>query len=107
MPFLLDRLDRVFTHSKAWSGLDPALTDVPSSYVPGRVYGCFFDDPVGVEARHRIGIGQLVFETDYPHQDTTWPHTPDLVAELAAMVTPDELERIVRTNALDMLHLSH
>ena len=32
--------------------------------MPGRVYGCFFDDMVGVDARHQIGLGQLVFEND-------------------------------------------
>ena len=57
-----------------------SLTDLPSTQVPGRVFGCFFDDMVGVDARHRIGVGQLVFETDYPHQDSTWPDTPELVA---------------------------
>jgi predicted TIM-barrel fold metal-dependent hydrolase len=105
MPFLLERVDSVFTKSKAWADLDPALTDLPSSYVPGRVYGCFFDDVVGVEARHQIGVGQLVFETDYPHQDSTWPNTVDVVAEIAARVTPEELERLVRTNAIEMLGL--
>src|SRR5438309_2063504 len=98
MPFLMERLDRVYTESYSWSQLDPALTDLPSSYVPGRVFGCFFDDMVGIEQRHRIGIGQLVFETDYPHQDSTWPHTMDLVAEIARMVPPDELELLVRGN---------
>lgn len=105
MPFLIERLDSVFTKSKAWADLDPAITDLPSSYVPGRVYGCFFDDMVGVDARHEIGIGQLVFETDYPHQDSTWPNTVEVVAEIAARVTPDELERLVRTNAIEMLDL--
>jgi predicted TIM-barrel fold metal-dependent hydrolase len=105
MPFLLERVDSVFTKSGAWADLDPAITDLPSSYVPGRVYGCFFDDMVGVEARHQIGIGQLVFETDYPHQDSTWPNTMDVVAEIAARVTPEELEMLVRTNAIEMLHL--
>ncbi len=105
MPFLMERLDRVFTNSGAWSQIDPSITDVPSSYVPGRVFGCFFDDMVGVDARHAIGIGQLVFETDYPHQDTTWPHTTDLVAEIGKRVTPDELEMLVRTNAITMLDL--
>ena len=80
MPFLLERLDSVFTKSGAWADLDPVITDLPSSYVPGRVYGCFFDDMVGVDARHQIGVGQLVFETDYPHQDSTWPNTMDVVA---------------------------
>ena len=46
---------------------------------------------------------QLVFEIDYPHQDTTWPNTLDVVAKMAAQVTPEELECILRTNALDML----
>jgi len=105
MPFLMERLDRVFTNSKAWSQLDPCITDLPSSYVPGRVFGCFFDDMVGVDARHEIGIGQLVFETDYPHQDTTWPHTPNLVAEIAERVPADELKMLVRTNAITMLDL--
>jgi predicted TIM-barrel fold metal-dependent hydrolase len=105
MPFLLDRLDRVFTRSGAWAELDPAVTDLPSSYVPGRVYGCFFDDMVGVDARHEIGVTQLVFETDYPHQDTTWPETPALVAAIAERVEPHELEMLVRTNAIAMLDL--
>jgi len=105
MPFLLERLDMLFTKSYAWSDLDPVITDVPSSYVPGRVFGCFFDDMVGIELRDRIGVRQLVFETDYPHQDTTWPDTHLLVAETAERVTPEELEMLVRTNAIDMLGL--
>ena len=105
MPFLLERLDRVFTESRHWSQLDPSVTELPSSYVPGRVYGCFFDDMVGIEMRHHIGVTQLVFETDYPHQDSTWPDTAKLVAEIAAMVPPDELELLMRGNAITMLGL--
>ncbi len=105
MPFLLDRLDRVFTNSGSWSDLDPVLTELPSSQVPGRVFGCFFDDMVGIDARHQIGIEQLVFETDYPHQDSTWPDTPKLVAEIAERVPPEELEMLVRSNAITMLDL--
>jgi predicted TIM-barrel fold metal-dependent hydrolase len=105
MPFLMERVDHVFTKSKAWSNFDPILTELPSSQVPGRVFGCFFDDMVGVDARDQIGVGQLVFETDYPHQDSTWPDTPRLVAEIAERVAPDELEMLVRTNAIHMLDL--
>jgi len=71
----------------------------------GRVYVSFFDDDTGIRARDAIGVTQLLFETDYPHQDTTWPHTDSVVDRIAAMVTPAELELIVRTNALTMLNL--
>ena len=46
-----------------------------------------------------------MFETDYPHQDSTWPHTADLVARIGERVGPGELEMLVRTNAIDMLGL--
>jgi hypothetical protein len=46
-----------------------------------------------------------VFEVDYPHQDTTWPNTHLVVERMAKQVRPDELERILRTNALEMLGL--
>ncbi len=105
MPFLLERLDQMFATSRGWSELEGRIAEPPSTYVPGRVYGCFFDDPVGVASRHRIGVTQLVFETDYPHQDSTWPHTDRVVAGLAELVPPGELEMLVRTNAMDMLDL--
>ena len=104
-PFVLERIDHVFENSRNWAELDDVVTERPSTYVPGRVYWCFFDDPVAIENRHRLGVGQLVFETDYPHQDTTWPNSAKMVEKIAAVVAPDELERIIRTNAIDMLRL--
>jgi hypothetical protein len=104
MPFILDRLDKVFEH-REYAGIDPIITQPPSTYMAGRVYGSFFDDETGIESRHRIGTSQLVFEVDYPHQDTTWPHTPKIVEQMATQVSPDELLMITRTNALEMLGL--
>ena len=104
MPFVLDRLDKVWEHAE-YAGLDPIITEPPSSYVPGRIYGSFFDDDCGIEQRDRIGVTQLVLEMDYPHQDSTWPDTPKILERLAVQVTPEELERIVRGNALEMLGL--
>jgi predicted TIM-barrel fold metal-dependent hydrolase len=69
------------------------------------VYGTFFDDMVGVDLREKIGVGQIMFETDYPHQDTTWPNTPNLVAEIGKRCSADDLERIMRTNAIECFGL--
>ena len=41
----------------------------------GQVYSCFFKDAVGVAIIDRIGVDKVVFETDYPHPDGTWPHS--------------------------------
>ena len=100
MPFLLERLDNIFKKSRAWIGIDPVITEPPSSYFAGRVYGCFFEDGFGVRARDAIGIDQITFETDYPHQDTTWPHSLDAVRSFASGLGDDELRKIVRDNTL-------
>jgi predicted TIM-barrel fold metal-dependent hydrolase len=103
MPFVLERIDKAWEHSRFWSGDSKLLDRPPSTYIDGRVWGCFFDDDTGVANRDSIGIKQIVFEVDYPHQDTTWPHSGKVVERIAEQVTRDELEMIVRTNALDML----
>jgi hypothetical protein len=47
----------------------------------------------------------MVFETDYPHQDSTWPDSFRLVEEIATLVPRDELELLIRGNAITMLDL--
>jgi predicted TIM-barrel fold metal-dependent hydrolase len=103
IPFVLERLDNAYR--RAWTGLDPAITDLPSTYLPGRVYGCFFQDYFGLSVRDAIGVEQITFETDYPHQDTTWPNTFEEVARMADMVPPDDLYAIVRGNAISLFGL--
>ena len=105
MPFILERLDKTFTHT-GFAELPSIVSEPPSSYIADRVFGCFFDDETGIANREAIGVGQLLFESDYPHQDSTWPHTDRVIAKIASQVTAVELEMILRTNALRMLNLS-
>jgi predicted TIM-barrel fold metal-dependent hydrolase len=104
MPFVMERLDKCFTHTE-YSELPAVITAPPTTYIKDRVFGCFFDDEVGILNRDIIGIEQMLFETDYPHQDTTWPHTDKVVDLMASQVSEDELELILRGNAIRMLGL--
>jgi predicted TIM-barrel fold metal-dependent hydrolase len=104
IPFMLERIDNVFLKSK-WAQCDPSVTELPSLQVPGRVYGCFFEDTFGIESRNAIGIDQITFEVDYPHQDSTFPHTLEYITPAIAGLTDDEIYKIVRGNAINMLGL--
>ncbi|MFI7008828.1 amidohydrolase family protein [Streptomyces sp. NPDC050145] len=105
MPFLLERVDNVFRKSYAWAELDPAITEPPSTYFPGRVFGCFFEDDFGVRVRDEVGLDSITFEIDYPHQDSTWPHSLAYLEKVTHDLTDEEIHRIVRGNALEMLGL--
>ena len=104
IPYLAQRADVLWTKD-IWSKAQGRLPEPPSTYLR-QVYGCFFDDLVGLQMRDQLGgVDQIVFETDYPHQDSTWPNTVDTVKGFADLLTADELEKILRGNAARLLHL--
>src|SRR5262249_29372535 len=102
IPYVLERADSLWG-KKVWN-LQELLPLPPSPYMR-QVYGAFFDDRAGLAARHVIGIDQLTFETDYPHQDSTWPHSVDVVLTFADMLDDDELRKVVHDNGAALLGL--
>jgi predicted TIM-barrel fold metal-dependent hydrolase len=104
-PYVMEQIDRIWRKPRAVSNIDPAVTELPSSYVPGRVFGCFFEDDFGVKVREHVGVDQITFECDYPHQDTTWPNTKAYAEKAFAGVPDDEIEKIVRGNAIRLFRL--
>ena len=61
---------------------------------------CMIEEPVGLNTRHDIGIDRIVWECDYPHADTTWPHSQKIVGEVFANVPHDEIDKITYQNTL-------
>ena len=103
IPFIVERLDSVWHDRPVYGNLEDRLTKAPSAYIPGRVYGCVFDDVIGLKIRDEIGIEQIMFETDYPHGDSTWPNSRAVVEKLVAEAGLDERETylLTRGNAIE------
>jgi predicted TIM-barrel fold metal-dependent hydrolase len=103
IPFIVERLDSVWHERPVYGNLDDRLTRPPSSYFRGRIYGCVFDDLVGLQLRDHIGIEQIMFETDYPHGDSSWPHSRAVLEKLVTGAGLDERETylLARGNAIE------
>jgi hypothetical protein len=69
------------------------------------VYGCFFRDRHGLESLSSIGVDNVTFETDYPHTDSTWPHTKKVAEEMMQGLSAETVYKIVRGNAINILSL--
>ena len=100
MPFQLERMDAVWRDGR---GDIPGVTVAPSEQVRGRVYGCVFDDLHGLRSRDEIGTDHILFETDYPHSDGTFPHSRKIARELfaAADMNAEECHAVLRGNAIE------
>ena len=53
-----------------------------------------------------IGVDNVTFETDYPHSDSTWPHSLKVAMDIFRGVDDETVYKIVRGNAIRMLGLS-
>jgi predicted TIM-barrel fold metal-dependent hydrolase len=106
IPYILERADDVWHEHRAWGGVKDLIPEPPSTYWHRQIYGCFFRDAHGLASIDSIGHDNVTFETDYPHTDSTWPHTRKIFAEQMAPIGDAELvHKIARGNAIDMLRL--
>ena len=98
MPFQLERMDSVWRDGVGGVELPMA----PSEQVRGRVWSCIFDDLTGLRNRDEIGIESILFETDYPHSDGTFPNSRKVARELFARaeMDPEECRKVIRGNAV-------
>jgi predicted TIM-barrel fold metal-dependent hydrolase len=108
MPFILERVDSIWERASIW---EPAFAtrvpERPSSYLD-RVYGCIFEDLHGLASRDIIGMSQIMFETDYPHADSTFPHSRQVAEKLVANAGLNDAEawQLVRGNAIACYNLA-
>ena len=75
IPYFLERVDYNYDRHHAWTGQDFGDT-LPSQVFNQHVLTCFIDDRFGVASRDFLDMDNVMWECDYPHSDSTWPHCP-------------------------------
>jgi predicted TIM-barrel fold metal-dependent hydrolase len=64
----------------------------PSEYIKRQVWATFLDDPVGPKTYELFGENNYMWGSDFPHTDSTWPKSREVIAKDFAGV-PDEVTR--------------
>jgi len=99
IPYVVERLDH--EHHKYYEQTkDYRLSMLPSEIFARQVFVTYEDERLGVELIPRIGVDNVMWASDYPHGDSTWPHSRKAVAESPlASLGMDALRKIVCDNA--------
>jgi predicted TIM-barrel fold metal-dependent hydrolase len=72
VPFLMDRMDEEFEIRGREA---PLLKRKPSEYMAEFTYGFEIEESTLPLVIQRIGADKLVYASDYPHWDTSWPNS--------------------------------
>jgi predicted TIM-barrel fold metal-dependent hydrolase len=78
----------------------PAINELPSFYFHRNIHLTYIDEPDAVQLlRHRVGVRNIMWSSDYPHPVSSWPRSRDLVAAQFVDVPDDERVLILSGNA--------
>ncbi len=98
IPYFLERLDNMAV-MHGWDTFPAnAMKEKPSFYWQRNMAATFETDRVGMRLLDLIGHENLMWATDYPHPDSTWPHSQQVLKEHFKDVDPEKVELIASGN---------
>ena len=108
VPHFLDRLDYNYTQRPPTGDWYTFKEEgvLPSDYFHRNVYLGFQEDSLGVRDRHIIGVDSLMWGSDYPHIESTFPRSRQILEEILADCTEEEKAKIAGGNAARLYSLS-
>ncbi len=107
VPFFLERLDYDYLQNARLPGWPRFKDDkVPSDFYRSNVFGTFIQGDVAVRLRDMIGVDSMMWGSDYPHVESTFPRSRQVVDEMLADCTDEEKAKMVGGNAARLYGLS-
>ena len=105
-PHFLDRLDYTYTQRSPFpSRIKFKEGMLPSDYFRNNCFLGFQEDALGIRDRHIIGVDTLQWGADYPHGESTFPRSREILDNILADCTEEEKAKIVGGNAARIYHL--
>lgn len=84
----------------------PATTLLPSEYFHRNVSLTFIEEPLALgRLRDVIGVGNIMWSTDFPHPVTAWPNSQQVIAEQFAGIPAAERDLMIGGNAARVWNL--
>jgi predicted TIM-barrel fold metal-dependent hydrolase len=103
IPYFLERIDYNYGRHRAWTMQDFG-GKLPSEVFNEHVITCFIDDKFGVASREALNMDAVCWECDYPHSDSSWPRSPEVLWESLEGIPDHDIDRITHLNAMKAFH---
>jgi predicted TIM-barrel fold metal-dependent hydrolase len=104
VPHWMYRADHAVERHRNWLGSGD-LQRKPSEYFSENVYVTFQDDYVAFQTTHLMNPQRLLWASDHPHSDSTFPESQRVIAEQTAHLADDVRDDIVWRNCATLYGL--
>jgi predicted TIM-barrel fold metal-dependent hydrolase len=106
IPHFLDRIDYTYTQRARrayWHRFKGNA--LPSDFFHQNVFCSFQEDALGIRDRYVIGVDNLMWGSDYPHQESTWPKSREILERILKEVPEGEQAKIAGENVARLYHV--
>jgi len=100
----VDYYYEAFQQYDGW--VKPILPDKPSTYMRRQIHCTFQFDPVAVHNLPRTGAPPLLWGSDFPHAEGTFPRSRETVNRLFAQIELADAAQIVAGTATRLFHFA-
>ena len=94
--YILEGCDHEWERRHLWT---EGITTRPSELFRRQVYVDFWYEEAGVQQRHKIGMDNIMWESDYPHSTSTYPDSWKFVERTLEGVPKEEKNQLLYGNA--------
>ena len=98
VPHYMYRMDHAYKRHRYWLPPGQELSKLPSEYFKEHIYTTFQDDWVAFKMVNEVNHERLLWANDFPHSDSTWPWSQELLDEHAANLTERQARDILCDN---------
>ena len=91
IPYFLDQMDYTYTDRPPrgeWHRFPSGV--LPSDYWRSNCFASFQEDAVGIRVRDVIGVDTLMWGSDYPHTESTFPRSQEILCDILGDVAPGD-----------------
>jgi predicted TIM-barrel fold metal-dependent hydrolase len=99
-PHFTYRMDHAWKRHRKW--LTAKIDKLPSEYFKEHIYLTFQDDWVAFANVDHMNWHRLCWANDFPHSDSTWPWSQELLTEHTAQLTPEQQRAILCDNTAEL-----
>lgn len=99
---LLDRLENIVDRSGYGEEFKPFGLR-PAEVLRRNFWFCTIDDPSTIDTLERIGTDHVMAEVDYPHGDSTWPDSQEVLRRAWGHLPTEVLRKLTHENAARLL----
>ena len=106
VPHFLERMDFNYNERSARNEIYRFKEDMlPSDYFHRNIFLGFQEDALAIKLRDIIGVDKLLWGSDYPHTESTFPRSREILEEILADCTEEERAKIAGGNAARVYNL--